>query len=226
MHIPDGFINVPVSIGTAVVTAGAVGYALKRAKGTIEQEVAPMAGLAAVFIFAAQMLNFPVAAGTSGHLMGGALAAILIGPWAGLLAVTVVLVLQALIFADGGISAIGLNVFNIGVITVLVGWVVFRALLKVLPRSRSSILAATAVSAFLTVPASAMGFVVQYALGGTGTFELSTVLGAMLSIHVLIGFGEAAITALTVGAVLATRPDLVYGARDFMDSKKLIVKEV
>ena len=112
MHIPDGFINVPVSAAAVAVSGVAIGVALKKSRGSMEQEVAPMAGLTSVFIFAVQMLNFPVAAGTSGHLLGGALAAILVGPWVALLSMTVVLALQAFIFADGGLSAIGLNVLN------------------------------------------------------------------------------------------------------------------
>ena len=133
MHIPDGFINLPVSAGAAVVSGAAITAALKKSRGSMEQEVAPMAGLTAVFIFAVQMLNFPVAAGTSGHLLGGALAAILVGPWVALLAMTVVLSLQAFIFADGGLSAIGLNIMNMGVLTVLVGWFVFTPTKRIFP---------------------------------------------------------------------------------------------
>ena len=126
MHIPDGFLNAPVSLGTVVLAASATAVALKKSRGSIEAEVAPMVGLTAVFIFAAQMLNFPVAVGTSGHLLGGALATILVGPWAGLLAMVVVLGLQTLIFADGGLSAIGSNVTVMGVVTVLVAWLVLK----------------------------------------------------------------------------------------------------
>jgi cobalt/nickel transport system permease protein len=133
MHIPDGFIDLPVSGAAAVVSGAAITVALRKSRGSMEQEIAPMAGLTAVFIFAVQMLNFPVAAGTSGHLLGGALAAILVGPWVALLAMTVVLALQAFIFADGGLSAIGLNILNMGVLTVLVGWIVFKLVLKILP---------------------------------------------------------------------------------------------
>lgn len=226
MHIPDGFIDLPVSAGAAVVSAGAITAALRNSRGSMEQEVAPMAGLTAVFIFAVQMLNFPVAAGTSGHLLGGALAAILVGPWVALLAMTVVLALQAFIFADGGLSAIGLNVLNMGVLTVLVGWLVFKAVVKILPKKNSSVVAASATAAFISVPVSALGFVVQYAIGGSGIIELDKVLGAMLSVHVLIGIGEAVITALTVGAVLATRADLVFGASQLLPKKNLEIKNV
>ncbi len=226
MHIPDGFIDLPVSAASAVASGSAIAVALRKSRGSMEQEVAPMAGLTAVFIFAVQMLNFPVAAGTSGHLLGGALAAILVGPWVALLAMTVVLSLQAFIFADGGLSAIGLNILNMGVLTVVVGWLVFKIVLKVLPKKDTSVVAASAVAAFISVPMSAMGFVVQYAIGGSGIIELDKVLGAMLSVHILIGIGEAVISALTIGAVLATRSDLVYGATQLMPKKNLTIKDV
>ena len=226
MHIPDGFISVPVSGAAVLVSASAIALALKKSRGSMEQEVAPMAGLTAVFIFAVQMLNFPVAAGTSGHLLGGALAAILVGPWVALLAMTVVISLQAFIFADGGLSAIGLNIFNMGVITVLIGWFTFKFILKFLPKKNSSVVAASAIAAFVSVPISALGFVVEYAIGGSGIIDLDKVLGAMLSVHVLIGLGEAAISALTIGAILATRSDLVYGASRLLPKKDLKIKPV
>lgn len=223
MHIPDGFINAPVSLGAAVIAGGAVAVSLKKSRGQLDSQTAPMAGLAAVFIFAVQMMNFPVAAGTSGHLLGGALAAILIGPYAAILAMTVVLSIQALVFADGGLSALGLNILNMGVITVLVGWITFLSIQKILPKNRSSFIAATAIAAFVSVPASAAAFVVEYALGGTATYSLSTVLSAVIGVHVLIGIGEAIITTLTVSAVLATRPDLVFAARNTIAKTKLVI---
>lgn len=226
MHIPDGFINVPVSAAAVAVSGVAIGVALKKSRGSMEQEVAPMAGLTSVFIFAVQMLNFPVAAGTSGHLLGGALAAILVGPWVALLSMTVVLALQAFIFADGGLSAIGLNVLNMGVLTVVVGWLVFSIILKIMGKTKKAIVTASAIAAFISVPVSALGFVVEYAVGGSGIIDISKVLGAMLSVHVLIGIGEAFITALTVGAVLATRADLVAGAKGLRIDTKLQIKNV
>jgi cobalt/nickel transport system permease protein len=172
-----------------------------------------MAGLVAAFIFAVQMLNFPVAAGTSGHLLGGALAAILVGPYTGALCVAVVLLVQALFFADGGITALGVNVVNMSLVTVLVGYLVFKLLLAVLPRSRRSVIASSFVAALVSVPVASLSFVLFYALGGTTDVPLGKVLAAMVGVHVLIGIGEAFITALTVGSVLAARPDLVRGAR-------------
>jgi cobalt/nickel transport system permease protein len=212
LHIPDGFINAPVSLISLAIAAFFIYLALRGAKNQLDEKVAPLAGLAAVFIFAMQMINFPVAAGTSGHLIGGALAAILIGPWAGVLAVTVVLFVQALFFADGGLIALGLNVINLSVIATLGSWYIFKLLQKILPKNRIGFLTATAIAAYISVPLSAVGFSIQFAIGGTAAIELSKVLIAMLGVHAVIGIGEAIITVLTVSAVLSVRRDLVYAA--------------
>lgn len=212
MHIPDGFINAQISVLALVISAVFVYVALQGAKRQLDEKVAPLAGLAAVFIFAMQMINFPVAAGTSGHLIGGALAAILIGPWAGVLAVTVVLIVQALVFADGGLTAIGLNVLNMSVMATLMAWIIFRLLQRMFPKNLIGFLSATAIAAYLSVPLSAIGFTIEFALGGTAAIELSTVLGAMVGVHAVIGLGEAIITVLTISAVLSVRKDLVFGA--------------
>jgi cobalamin biosynthesis protein CbiM len=211
MHIPDGFIDLPTSATFGALSAVAVTLSLKGAKRQLTDRTAPLAGLTAVFIFAVQMLNFPVAAGTSGHLLGGALAAILVGPFAATLALTVVLIIQALLFADGGLSALGLNIFNISFIAVWLSYLIFIAVRKILPSKPLSIVVAAAIAAFLSVPLSAAGFSLQYALGGTGTISPQTVLAAMISVHILIGIGEAIITALTISAILAARSDLVFG---------------
>ncbi|MEY3935191.1 MAG: hypothetical protein RI901_621 [Actinomycetota bacterium] len=211
MHIPDGFIDIPTSIAFTAVSTAAVGVALKQAKNELSEKTAPLAGLTAVFIFAVQMLNFPVAAGTSGHLLGGALAAVLVGPWVATLALTIVLLLQALLFADGGLTALGLNVFNISILAVWIAYFIFVALKKVLPKTKTSLIASSAIAALISVPASAFGFWVQYAIGGNATFPLETVLTAMISTHILIGIGEAIITFLTIRIVLASRSDLVFG---------------
>ena len=211
MHIPDGFVDVQTSAIFAGLAAAGVAASLKGARSQLDEKSAPLAGLTAVFIFAVQMLNFPVVAGTSGHLLGGALAAVLVGPWAATLALTVVLVMQAFLFADGGLSALGLNVFNMSIIGVWVGYAVFLLVKKILPRSKASIVIASAIGALISVPAAALGFTLQYAMGANATFSVSTVLGAMVGTHVLIGIGEALITGLTVSAVLASRSDLVYG---------------
>ena len=216
MHMPDGFIDAPVSVAAGIIAVGGIAYCIRGARRTLDERMAPMAGLTAAFIFAVQMLNFPVAAGTSGHLLGGALAAVLIGPYAGALAVTTVLIVQALLFADGGLTALGLNIINMAFVTTVVAWLVFRGLTKVLPKTRASVVGAGTVGALLSVPAAALAFTLEYALGGTATFDVSQVLAAMVGVHGLIGIGEAVITGLTLSAVLAARPDLVYGARDIL----------
>lgn len=222
MHVPDGFINAPVSVAAGVVAAGAVAVSLRGARRELGvspmpkamgERTAPLAGLVAAFIFAVQMLNFPVAAGTSGHLLGGALAAILVGPFTGVLCVSVVLLMQGILFADGGLTALGVNITVMGVVTVVVAYGLFRGLVKVLPRKRRSVTVASFAAALISVPAAACVFTVIYAIGGTTDVPVSKVLTAMVGVHVLIGIGEAVITMLTVGAVIAVRPDLVYGAR-------------
>ena len=212
MHVPDGFLNAPVSVATGVVAASAVAVSLRGARRELNERTAPLAGLVSAFIFAVQMLNFPVAAGTSGHLLGGTLAAVLVGPCTGLLCMAVVLLMQGLLFADGGLTALGTNVTLMGVVTVLVGYGLFRVLLGVLPGGRRAVSVATFVAAFVSVPASAVGFTGLYALGGTEDVSLGRVFAAMVGVHLLIGIGEALITTVTVGAVLAVRPDLVRGA--------------
>ena len=225
MHIPDGFIDIPTSAALAAIAAMGIAASLKGAKSSLDDKTAPLAGLTATFIFAVQMLNFPVAAGTSGHLMGGALAAILVGPWVAVLVMTVVVGIQALVFADGGLSALGINILNMGIVTVIVGTLVFALTMKVLSKTKSSIVVASAIAAFISVPAAALAFVIEYYLGGNATYDPMTVLISVVGVHLLIGIGEAIITALTVGAILATRADLVDGARKFLPKQKLIIKD-
>ena len=226
MHVPDGFIDAPISAATGVVAAAAVAVSLRGARRELDERTAPLAGLVAAFIFAVQMLNFPVAAGTSGHLLGGALAAILVGPYTGVLCVSVVLLMQGILFADGGLTALGVNITDMAVVTTVVAYAVFRGLVKVLPRGRGAITGASFVAAVLSVPAAAVAFTLIYAVGGTTDVAIGKVATAMIGVHVLIGIGEAAITALTVGAVIAVRPDLVYGARGLRQRLKLRVNGV
>jgi len=213
MHVPDGFFTASVSIAAGAVAAGGVGVCLRGARRELDDRTAPMAGLVAAFVFAAQMLNFPVAAGTSGHLLGGALAAVLAGPYTAVLAMTVVLLIQALLFADGGLTALGVNIVLMGIVTAAVGWAVFRLVVRLLPRGRPAVVAGAFAGALVSVPASALVFTLLFWIGGTAPIEVGTVAAAMGGVHVLIGIGEAVITALTVSSVLAVRPDLVYGAR-------------
>ncbi|SFL82847.1 energy-coupling factor ABC transporter permease [Geodermatophilus ruber] len=212
MHVPDGFLDAPTSLATGAAAAGAVALALRGARRELDERTAPMAGLTAAFVFAVQMVNFPVGAGTSGHLMGGVLTAVLVGPWTAVLCMTVVLLVQALLFADGGLTALGTNVTLLGVVAIVVGYGVFRLLSAVLPRTRGGVLTAAGVGAFLSVPVAALVFVLLFALGAIADVPLGTVAAAMVGVHVLIGLGEAAITVAVLGAVLAVRPDLVHGA--------------
>ena len=219
MHIPDGFINGATSAGFGVAAAGGLGAALRQTGKYLSERQVPLAGLVAAFVFAAQMVNFPVSAGISGHLQGGVLAAVLIGPWAGSVVLAVVLVVQAFVFADGGLSALGLNIFNMGLIGAVGGYALYRVLLKFLPRNSRGVTLAAGIAAGVAVPLTAAGFWVQYALGGTASVSLGTVLTALLGTHVLIGAGEGVITALVVGAVMRSRPDLVYGAPDYAGAR-------
>ncbi|BDD72717.1 energy-coupling factor ABC transporter permease [Streptomyces violaceoruber] len=223
MHVPDGFINAPTSAVTGVVAAGAIAVSLRGARRELDERTAPLAGLVAAFIFAVQMLNFPVAAGTSGHLLGGALAAILVGPCTGVLCVSVVLLMQGILFADGGLTALGVNITDMAIVTTVVAYALFRGLVKVLPRTRRSVTVASFVAALVSVPAAALAFTLLYWIGGTTDVSIGKVATAMIGVHLLIGIGEAAITALTVGAVIAVRPDLVYGARGLQQRLKLRV---
>lgn len=224
MHVPDGFVDAPLSIGAGVAAAAAVGFCLRRSRAGLDERTTPLAGLVAAFIFAAHLLTFPVLAGTSGHLLGGALAAILVGPYTGILCVALVLVVQALIFADGGLTTLGVNIVLISVVPAVVGYTVFRAALRLAPRGRISVSGAAFTGAFISIPVAAGVFVGLYALGGAADVPLGLLAGAMTGIHALIGIGEGVVTALVVGTVLATRPDLLYGARDHLPGPTLRIR--
>lgn len=224
MHIPDGFINLPISLVFIALSTLGVVACLKGAREQLDDKTAPLAGLVTVFIFAVQMINFPVAAGTSGHLLGGVLAAVLVGPYAATLSITIVLLLQALLFADGGLTAIGLNLFNLSLIGVWGGYAIFLLARRFLPKTKKSIPIASFMAALIQVPLAAIGFVFQYAIGAESTIPVATVATAMISTHLLIGVGEGLITAFTVSAVLASRSDLVFGWRQIAPSLKIGAK--
>lgn len=214
MHAPDGFLTTGTAVATGVISLGTVGAALRQAKHVLADKQIPLAGITAAFVFAAQMFNFPVAAGTTGHLLGGALAAILLGPWVGSLVVTVVVVVQALLFADGGITALGYNVLNMAIVTAFGGWAAFQLLRRVFPSTGAGVVGATGIAAGLSVVMSAMAFSIQWLFGASAPVPFDTVFGAMVGVHLLIGIGEGVISGLAVGAILAARPDLVLGAAD------------
>jgi cobalt/nickel transport system permease protein len=215
MHMSDGIVNAPVSLAFGVVALVGLAVCVARARRDLDDRTAPLAGLVAAFVFAVQMLNFPVLPGVSGHLLGGALTAILVGPYVGALCVAIVLVLQALLFADGGLSALGTNITNMALIGVAAGYTTALLTYRLARRVRGAVpvplLGGVAfVAALVGTVCAAMGFVVEYALGGAASTSLGTVAGYMFGTHVLIGIGEGVITALTVMAVARSRPDLVH----------------
>jgi cobalt/nickel transport system permease protein len=207
LHIPDGFLSGGVAAAAAVVALAAVAYGLRRADRDLDEARVPLLGVLAAFIFAAQMLNFPIAGGTSGHFLGATLAAVLLGPWLACLVLTVVLAAQALAFADGGITALGANVLNMGVLGAVLAGLAIGAGLRVLPQTRTAYLGLVGVVAWLAVMAGAAA--TSFELAISGTVPLGVTLPAMLGVHALIGLGEAAITVGAVSAVLASRPDLI-----------------
>ncbi|WP_100448076.1 energy-coupling factor ABC transporter permease [Glycomyces xiaoerkulensis] len=211
LHIPNGIIGIPTSLGFGLAAVLAVAACVAAARRGLDDRLVPLAGLATAFIFAAQMLNFPIAAGVSGHLVGGALAAALLGPWLGVLCLTVVVAVQALLFADGGVTALGLNIVNMAVISTVAAWAVIALALKVLPRTRAGLTAAVFAGSVVSVVAASAGFLLQFALGGEPIGQsFAAIAAALLGTHVLIGVGEAAISAAAVTAVALTRPDLVH----------------
>lgn len=223
MHMSDGLLDARTSVAFLVVAGLAVTVALVKARGDLDDRTAPLAGLVATFVFAVQMVNFPVLPGVSGHLLGGALAAILVGPWVGALCVTIVLVVQAVAFADGGLSALGANVTNLAVIGTVAGFGIALALRGLARRGRAGLVALSFAAALGSTVAASLGFVLEYALGGDPAFSLGTIAATVVGVHVLIGIGEGVITALTVGAVAAVRPDLVHLLRG--TAAPLITKE-
>lgn len=219
MHMSDGLVNASTSLLFAAVAAVVLGLALVKARADLGERTATMAGLVTAFVFAAQMINFPILPGASGHLLGGTLAAILVGPWAGSVCLTIVLLVQALLFADGGITALGTNITNMAVIGVFVGYGVAVLLRRLARGSRTGLLVTAFTAAFASTVTAALGFVLEYAIGGAGGTSLGSVFALMTGMHALIGIGEGIITAVTVGAVAAARPDLVYLLRGAHQSR-------
>ena len=204
LHIPDGFLNLVVSLICWAITAITLSVAISRTNKSLGEKQVPLMGIMAAFIFAAQMINFPVAGGTSGHLLGGALAAIVLGPWAGMLVMTAVIAVQALLLQDGGLLVMGANILNMGLLTAAIGYGLYRG---VVGSSRGTKLAVAGVAAWLSVMAGALATALQLWLSGTST--LQTVIIAMLGVHAVIGIGEALITVAALAFILRTRPDLL-----------------
>jgi len=207
MHIPDGFLSVTVSLLCWALSLVAIAYALRRANHDLGERQVPVMGVLAACIFAGQMLNFTVAGGTSGHLMGAALATILLGPWAALLVMTAVVSVQALIFQDGGLLALGANILDMGVVGVAVSYFAYNTLRRLLGTKRSSILISGAVAAWLSIMIASLAVALQIALSGTSPANIA--IPAMALIHAIIGIGEGLITAGALAFIVAARPDLL-----------------
>ncbi len=207
MHIPDGFMNAPVATVGCVVAAGCVAYAVKATNKKMGEKQIPLMGVLAAFIFAAQMLNFPIAGGTSGHLIGAALAAILLGPWAGILIMTCVLAVQCLVFQDGGLFALGANIFNMGIVASFIGYYVHRGGAFLFGGQKRRTLVSGGLAAWLSVVVASIACAFELAI--SGTVPLGIALPAMAGVHAFIGVGEGLITAAVLSLIMATRADLL-----------------
>lgn len=206
LHAPDGFLTVPVAIVMWVVTIAVLAVAVRKTNRSLEERAVPLLGVMAAFIFAAQMFNFQVVGGTSGHLLGGVLAAVLLGPWAATLVMACVVAVQAFLFQDGGLIVLGANIFNMGVIGTLGGYAVYRALARVLGGERRGRIPAAAIAAWMAVVSGALAMSLQLAISGFIALEVT--LPVMVGVHALIGIGEALITAAALGFIAVTRADL------------------
>jgi len=204
LHIPDGFLSIVVSLIFWLVTIAMIGLAVSKTNKSLGEKQIPLMGVMAAFIFAAQMLNFPVAGGTSGHFLGGALAAIVLGPWAGILVMTAVVGVQALLFQDGGLLVMGANIFNMGILTAAIGFGLYR---MVINRNKGTRLAVAGIGAWIATMAAALITALQLWVSGTSRLEI--VIPAMLGVHVFIGIGEALITVAAIAFIEQTRPDLL-----------------
>jgi cobalt/nickel transport system permease protein len=207
MHVPDGFVDLPTALAAGAISLGVVGLSVRKATRGLSERTVPLLGVTAAFVFAAQMLNFPIAGGTSGHFLGAVFVAVLLGPYAAVIVLTAVLAVQALVMADGGITALGVNVLNMAIIGGVLGYLAFLGLKRLLPKSATGYFFAVAIASWLSMVLAAVACAFELAL--SGTVPLSVALPAMTSVHMVIGIGEALITSTVVAAVLATRPDLV-----------------
>jgi cobalt/nickel transport system permease protein len=210
MHVPDGFINAQVSVATGVISLGTLWAYIRNAKNLVADKLIALTGMMSALIFVLQMINFPIAAGTSGHLLGGALAVIVLGPSLGIICISIVVVIQSLLFADGGLSALGVNVLNMAIITSLTGWLTITFWKKLFGDSQFTLISGSVIAGLLSVVFSSIAFVMEYAIGGTVSVPLGSVLIAMISTHLFIGLGEGIITALIISLLLRVRSDLVY----------------
>ena len=210
MHVPDGFMNVTMSAATGVISFGTLWAYIRSAKDLIADKFIALTGMMSALIFVLQMINFPIAAGTSGHLLGGALAVIVLGPRLGLICLSVVVIIQSLLFADGGLSALGVNVLNMAIVTSATSWFIVKYWIKFIGKNKTSIVSVSVLAGILSVVFSSIAFTIQYAIGGTISIPVGTVLLAMVTTHFIIGFGDGIITALVITLLIRVRPDLIY----------------
>ena len=210
MHVPDGFMNATMSAATGVISFGTLWAYIRSAKDLIADKFIALTGMMSALIFVLQMINFPIAAGTSGHLLGGALAVIVLGPRLGLICLSVVVIIQSLLFADGGLSALGVNVLNMAIVTSATSWFIVKYWIKFIGKNKTSIVSVSVLAGILSVVFSSIAFTIQYAIGGTISIPVGTVLLAMVTTHFIIGFGEGVITALIITLLIRVRPDLIY----------------
>ena len=223
MHVPDGFVSTPINAATFLVSGAFCYAAVRKAKSTLEEKDVPILGVTAAFIFAAQMLNFPVAGGTSGHFLGALLASVVVGPLMACLVMSIVLVVQCIGFADGGLTALGTNIFNMGVVGAILGYGIFLVVRSILPKSKAGFMTAAAIASWISVVMGAAACAFELALSGTSPLHVA--LPAMVGVHMLIGIGEAIITTGVLSIVLGTRPDVVYAWRGYVEKNPMVTVE-
>jgi len=214
MHIRDGILSPEVCLAAGAVATAAVGYSLRRMRTSLDDRAVPLTGMMAAVVFAGQMVNFPLfGLPVSGHLLGGVLAAAVVGPWAGCVALSVVLIVQSVLFADGGLLSLGANLLNMAVIGCWGGYALFATLRRWCGSSPRSAVLAAVVAAYVSVLAAAALFCAEFALSsGRAPFDLAQLTWWMVLYHALIGIGEAAITGAVLSFVWSRRPELLSPA--------------
>lgn len=218
MHIPDGFLSAGVWVPAWGISIGFLSVFIRKAAAIFKDKMIPLAGVMAAFIFAAQMLNFPVAAGTSGHLLGGVLASVLLGPWIGGVVITVVLIVQCFIFSDGGVTALGANILNMAVVGSAGSFFIYNAIAAAFKYNKTGILMGAAIAAWMSVVLASVLCALE--LGLSDIVPTATAIVAMGLVHSLIGIGEGAITVLIISFILRARPDIIYKFQDQWEEKK------
>ncbi len=207
MHIPDGFLTLNTWVPAWLISIGGIGYCLRKATLTLKDKMIPLMGVMSAFVFVAQMVNFPVAGGTSGHLLGGVLAVVLLGPYAGAVVITVVLIVQCFIFQDGGLTTLGANIFNMSIVGAIGGYLIYNPIRTIL-RGRKGVIVGVAIAAWASVVLASCACAIELAISGTSPLRI--VLPVMIASHMLIGIGESIITLFITGLILKVRPDLIY----------------